>query len=472
MWMEEEHLFEPMRESITSSLSSLDATALREALNKGNVTPREVVDTYRETIEQCEPTVKAWRYLKWSRLEQQLDQLQAIPVNERGVLWGIPVAIKDVFDTADMPTGYGSSVYQNHQPVTDAACVARLRAADALVLGKTVSTEFAFWQAGATRNPVNTKHTPGGSSSGSAAAVAANCAALALGSQTAASTIRPAAYCGVIGFKPTYGLLSTVGVKALAASMDTVGLFARSVRDIKLLFNVLVDDNAGGAKNAVHPGTHVTSGSDTQSHDAKSEKQYTFRIFNEGELDSLSSAARLHFESVLKELDSLNVTVLPARPVKAGSKPLYQIQTQMMAFEARRDLAYEYLCHRNQISSVLKQFIAEGESVSISEWQSAVNVRAQRLLSLDDYFAEADILIMPSATDHAPLIEEGTGDPIMSRAWTFLGLPSISLPLLNAKGMLPFGVQLAAKPGQENLLLNIAEDLERRICQHVTGEKC
>ena len=197
---------------------SKSISSLIEALGVKKQNPKEIIEEYQRRIEKRQPDVEAWQTLDWDFVNRQIFDLGKREVTKRGSLYGIPFGVKDIFDTADLPTAYGSDIYESNRPTADAAAVARLRSAGAVVMGKTVSTEFAYWKPGKTRNPLDLARTPGGSSSGSAAAVADNMVPFALGSQTAASTIRPASYCGIVGFKPTQGLISTAGVKALASS--------------------------------------------------------------------------------------------------------------------------------------------------------------------------------------------------------------------------------------------------------------
>jgi len=268
---------------------------------------------------------------------------------------------------------------------------------------------------------------------------------LALGSQTAASTIRPAAYCGIVGFKPTWGLISTAGVKALAGSMDTVGLFARNIQDISVLFNVLIGANEVDSPIPELPNT------------------LRFQIWDEGELNFASTACLSHFENCQLFLKSLGAEIKqpPSKPSlsKPHHPPLYSTQTDLMAYESVRELAFEYHVHNAEISDVLNEFLNDGLKLNDSDWNAAIKRRDECLASLDDYFGDADFLIMPSAVDVAPKYEDGTGDPVMSRAWTLLGLPSISLPLMNESSGLPHGLQLAARPRHDRLLLKVAEHL-------------
>ena len=199
-----------------------------------------IIDATRRLISEVNGAIKAWHTLNWDEVNKQLDSLVSRQDWRSLPLAAVPIAVKDVYDTADFVTTYGSSIYENHRPATDAKLVAILKSLGAIVVGKTVTTEFAYWQPGPTVNPHNTNHTPGGSSSGSAAAVASGMVPLALGSQTAASIIRPASYCGVYGFKPSYGVLPLEGVKPLAPSLDHAGFLARSVEDIKICFTAIL----------------------------------------------------------------------------------------------------------------------------------------------------------------------------------------------------------------------------------------
>jgi Asp-tRNA(Asn)/Glu-tRNA(Gln) amidotransferase A subunit family amidase len=221
------------------SLNLLNATAAARKLATREITAVSLLQDCLERIAERESAVHAWTFLDTDAAMQRARALDAQP--STGLLHGLPIAVKDLFDTFDMPTSYGSPIYANHRPAWDAACVALARAAGAIVVGKTVTTEFATFHPGPTRNPRNLQHTPGGSSSGSAAAVADGMVPLAFGSQTAGSTVRPAAFCGVVGYKPTFGLVARVGVKMISDTLDTIGVLARSVPDVALFVAALTD---------------------------------------------------------------------------------------------------------------------------------------------------------------------------------------------------------------------------------------
>jgi len=397
----------------------------------------------RGRIESRDKDVKAWKALDWDFVGRQIDELAARPTEQRGPLFGQPVGIKDVFDTADLPTGYGSDIYEGHQPGADAAAVARLRAAGAIILGKTVSTEFAYWKAGPTRNPLDLARTPGGSSSGSAAAVADGMVPFAIGSQTAASTIRPAAYCGIVSFKPSRGLISLAGVKALGNSLDTVGVFAKDIAGVGLLAGVLTG----------RPGLLAPTASPSPPRLA---------LRKSPEWDQVAPSA---MEAVKKAADlaarnKADLTTGDAPPAFAG---LADAQTSVMAYEAARELAHEHRCHFDALSEPLRELLTEGENISSTTYDDNCRRRDECLSNIDLLFSDADALLAPSALGEAPLFDEGTGDPVMSRTWTLLGLPSITLPCGFGENGLPIGLQIAMRPHQDEKLLAIAAWFEQLL---------
>ncbi len=404
---------------------------------------KKIVGRCRDKIESRDPEVLAWKALDWGFVDRQIDALATWPIKKRGALFGLPVGVKDIFDTADLPTGYGSAIYEGHQPDADAAAVARLRAAGAIILGKTVSTEFAYWKAGPTRNPLNLARTPGGSSSGSVAAVAEGMVPLAIGSQTAASTIRPAAYCGIVGFKPTRGLISLAGVKALSNSLDTVGVFAKDVAGAGLLSGVLA-----GRPSLMAPV------------DSVSPPRLALRTSPEWDKVAPSALDAVKNAAALAARHGADVTT---DAVPSAFADLADIQTSMMAYEAARELANEHRCHFNALSQPLRDLLVQGESISAAAYDDGCRQRDECLAEIDSLFGDADALLAPSTLDEAPLFDEGTGDPIMSRAWTLLGLPSITLPCGTGENGLPLGLQIAARPRHDDKLLAIATWFEKLL---------
>ena len=419
------------------------AQDLLAQLLDGKTTPIALTARCRARIEARDSEIMAWQALDWNFVQRQIDDLSERPANARGALFGLPVGVKDLFDTADLPTAYGSEIYQGHCPMADAAAVARLRAEGAILIGKTVSTEFAYWKAGKTRNPHDQSRTPGGSSSGSAAAVADGMVPLAIGSQTAASTIRPAAYCGIVGFKPTIGLISLAGIKALANSLDHVGVFATDVTGSGLLAGAL-----SGRTELMTPTA------------LKTPPRLALVMSPEWESASQASRKAVQHAANLATGHGADVRTFDAPPLFAG---LAEIQTTIMAYEAARELAHERRCHFDRLSQPLRDLLTQGKSISATTYDDACRQRDDSLMALDRLFDDADVLLAPSAVGEAPLFEYGTGDPIMSRAWTLLGLPSITLPCGAGDNGLPLGLQIAARPREDEKLLEIATWLEHLL---------
>ncbi|MDA8637851.1 amidase [Rhodospirillales bacterium] len=430
-----------MSNILSDSPRSETIFSLNNALRSGNRTVDNVVTSYRSRIEERQPDVQAWQTLDWDFVERQIAGLNQRAPDARGPLYGIPVGIKDIFDTANLPTAYGSEIYNENQPTADAATVARLRAAGAVIMGKTVSTEFAYWKPGKTKNPLDLKRSPGGSSAGSAAAVADNMVPFALGSQTAASTIRPASYCGIVGFKPTLGLISTAGVKVLAGSMDTVGIFARTVDCVATIAAILTGDNNLGDAQATQLRPRLA-------------------ILRTPEWDAVSSEALAKI-CIAGSLAQSSGAIIREGFIPAFFENLVDEQTSLMAFEAARDLAYERHTHFDRLSQPLQDLLVHGETISFEIYTAICRHRDACLNVIDDLFGDADALLAPSTLDEAPLLEDGTGDPTMSRAWTLLGLPSITIPYGTGKNGLPLGLQIACRPRQDAQLISIARWFEQ-----------
>ena len=416
--------------------------AIVEKIHRGVLDADEVIDATRNLIVEGDGDIRAWKTLDWDQVEEQYKELMS-RANWRSLpLAAVPIAVKDVYDTMDFVTSYGSKIYEQHRPSADAALVAMLRALGAVVIGKTVTTEFAYWQAGPTLNPYNHSRTPGGSSSGSAAAVAAGMVPLALGSQTAASTIRPASYCGIIGFKPSLGLLPVQGVKPLSPSLDTIGLFARSVGDLIVVVNALLADTKL-KQNSLHPGLKPLPEWVLSSLNGSWETQVASACKEAvAECRSLAISNGCNFGGAIEFLDFEKLT---------------NDQAALMAAEAAESFEFEWQSARDNLSDHIKALVLEGQELKaenkkhFQETQERIDEYEERL------FRSSDVLICPSTIDTAPALKDGTGSPLMSRAFTLLGLPSLSLPFgLDANGM-PVGVQVVARRGADMPLLSFAE---------------
>jgi Asp-tRNA(Asn)/Glu-tRNA(Gln) amidotransferase A subunit family amidase len=385
----------------------LSATEASRLIAARELSSEELVSACLERIAEREPVVRAWAHLDPDAAITQARERDG--QERRGPLHGLPVGVKDVIDTADMPTAYGSPIYAGQRPARDADCVAWLRGAGAVVLGKTVTTEFATYAPPATVNPLDPARTPGGSSSGSAAAVADGMVALALGTQTAGSVIRPASFCGIAGFKPAHGWRSTAGIKRLSERLDTLGLLARSVADTALL---------GGW--AVPPP-----------------REPRLAFARTPWWDRLEPAGRDALEQAAARLGAAEIE-LP--PEFAGLAPA---QETVMAFDVARNLEPEWREHRDELSDALRDYVERARAVEPADAEAAVALSDRGRAALPGVLAGFDALLVPGAFGEAPLRTEGhTGDPLLCRAWTLLGVPAISVPGMVGPAGMPIGVQL------------------------------
>ena len=397
----------------------------------------DVVRACLERIAEREAVVGAWACLEPDAVLAEARRLDARGVD--GPLRGVPLGVKDIIDTIEYPTTYGSPIYAGHRPAWDAACVARARAAGALVLGKTVTTEFATYFPGKTANPHDPTATPGGSSSGSAAAVADGMVPLAYGTQTAGSVIRPAAYCGVVGFKPSFGRISRAGVKSLSESLDTIGIFARDVADAALFAGVLAGrDEAMAAQDALpRIGVCRTSAAE-QAEDAA--------------LATLEAAASTLSQRGAQVAD---------HDLPAAFEGLFVAQSEIMAVEAGHALHYEFSNHADRLSAPLQQLLAAGRAVGPARHDAHVALAGQCRAQFHAVFADVDVLMTLSAPGEAPAGLAATGNPVCNRIWTLLGAPCIHLPCATGPRGLPLGVQLVGRPGDDARLLAAAEAVFR-----------
>jgi Asp-tRNA(Asn)/Glu-tRNA(Gln) amidotransferase A subunit family amidase len=375
---------------------------------------------YLERIEAREHQVGAWA---WMDARQVLAQARSLDNNARrdAALRGATVGIKDVIATVDMPTEYGSPIYAGYRPPYDAACVAALRAAGAVIMGKTVTTEFAGSKPGKTANPRNLAHTPGGSSSGSAAAVADGMTRFAIGSQTGGSIVRPASYCGVVGYKPSFGLLNRHGLKPLAESLDTLGVFATRVLDAALLAGTIARrPDVAQPRTCPAPRIGVWKGADWSKASPET-------------IDAVEGAARL--------FAAAGATVADAQ-IPPELNELNRLHHTIDLFESSQAFAFEAAHHRHLLSDRMLLRLEDGARVTGLDYDQAVQ-RARACRSrLRDVFALHDVLLAPSAPGEAPAGLDGTGSGIFNRGWTLLHLPCVNLPGYHGPAGLPVGVQL------------------------------
>jgi Asp-tRNA(Asn)/Glu-tRNA(Gln) amidotransferase A subunit family amidase len=416
-------------------LSALD---LAKRIEAGTITPLNVVDLCAEAIARHETEIWAFATLDVSAAwrSAQADGLRLTPLR------GLPVGIKDIFDTADLSTEYGSSIYAGHQPKSDAALVALVRRAGGIVLGKTVTTELASLQPAVTRNPRNPAHTPGGSSSGSAAAVAAGMLPIGIGSQTGGSIIRPAAFCGVAGFKPSFRLLPTVGMKCFSWSLDTAGLFAAGVADAAFAAAAItgrdlrIDRRAPAAPVIALVHTHVWPHASPEMQAA------------------LEGAARA------AEAAGAQIRELVLPPIFEAAMRAHLI---IQNHEAYRALAYEYDHYRERLGPILRQQLADAAAIDFDTYDEARRTARRARQMFADLMADTDVMLTPSAPGAAPHGLGSTGDPMFNRLWTLLGPPCINVPgLVDASG-LPLGVQIVGRYARDRTALEAAWFLERAL---------
>jgi Asp-tRNA(Asn)/Glu-tRNA(Gln) amidotransferase A subunit family amidase len=411
-------------------LSALDLARRVEA---GEITPEGVIDLGAAAISAREDEIGAFAYLDIEgarkAARQNAERLRA------SALRGLAVGMKDIYDTFDQPTEYGSAAYKGHQPVNDAAAVAMIRRAGGIILGKTVTTEFAHMQPGKTRNPANPEHTPGGSSSGSAAAVAAGFVPVATGSQTGGSVIRPAAYCGVAGFKPSYRLFPTIGMKCFAWSLDTVGLFAAGVADVAFAAQAIsgrdlrVDRATPAAPRIAFARTHIWA-------EASADMQ-----------GAVETAARA---CVAAGATVKDVALPPILEDAWRAHPVIQW------YEAYRALAYEYDNRRELIGHYMRDHLAEAASVTHDAYDAARRTMKRARQALAELMGEYDAILTPAAPGAAPHGIGSTGQAIFNRLWTIMGTPCVSVPGLADASGLPLGVQIVGRFGRDRAALEAA----------------
>jgi Asp-tRNA(Asn)/Glu-tRNA(Gln) amidotransferase A subunit family amidase len=440
-----------------TNLHLLPASEAARLIRDGVISSKQFVEACLARIREVDGQVQAWTFLDPDHALAQARaadewRLQGRPT---GPLHGVPVGVKDIFDTADMPTEHGSVLYAGRTPSRDAAVIAMLRAAGAVIMGKTVTTEFAYFSPGKTRNPHNPEHTPGGSSSGSAAAVAAEMVPLALGSQTNGSTIRPAAYCGVIGFKPTHGMISRQGILALSRTLDHVGLFARSIDDIALLAAQLVgydEHDPDTRPRGRIPFVEVAA--------EEPPLPPMFAFVKTPHWERADEDTKKGFAELIEQLGEQveEIELLPS------AIDAWELHRTIMEAEMAANLEREWEKGRDRLSEQLRAQLERGRNVRAIDYQRA----RSRIAPIHEGFVELfeqryDAILTPAAAGSAPEGLDSTGDPAFCTLWTLCGMPAISLPLLQSTNGLPIGVQLVGPRNGDARLLRTARWLAARV---------
>lgn len=440
-----------------TDLHLLSATEAARLIREGIISSEQFVEACLARIGEVEGQIQAWAFLDRDYALQQARaaderRLTGAPI---GPLHGVPVAIKDIFDTGDMPTEYGSAICAGRTPSRDSSVVASLRAAGAVIIGKTVTTEFAYFSPGKTRNPHNVEHTPGGSSSGSAAAVGASMVPLSIGSQTNGSTIRPAAYCGVVGFKPTHGLISRHGALMLSRTLDHVGLFAQSVDDIALLAEQVTgyDENDPDTRpRARIPFCQITA--------EEPPLPPMFAFIKTPHWERADEDTREGLAEVIEHLGG-QVEEIELFPSAGDAWKWHQT---IMAAEMAHNLEREWRTSRDLLSATLRAQIERGREVAAMDYLRALSRIAPVNASFTELFEQRyDAILTPAAPGAAPKGLANTGDPSFCTLWTLCGMPAVSLPLLQSASGLPIGVQLVGPRYGDARLLRTARWLASKM---------
>jgi len=423
-----------------TAIHQMSAAQAARAIRAGRLTAEALVAACLERIAARDGEVAAWAHVAAQGALAQARALDRQPA--RGPLHGVPVGIKDIFDTADMPTEFNSPIYRGNRPRADAAAVALLRQAGCVVLGKTATAEFANRHPPATRNPRNPAHTPGGSSSGSAAAVADHMVPLALGTQTAGSVIRPAAFCGVVGLKPSFGSINRAGVKPVSETLDTIGTFSNTVEDAALALHVLSDRALPDFAAKVRPPR--------------------VGLARTGRWTDAEPAAQAALEKAAARLAATGAGLKDAT-MPPAVEALFDAQGTVMNFEAARALAWERAHHRAEISAALLERLDNGWSITRAQYDAALRTAQDAGAQYADLMRQFDLLLTLPARGEAPKGLTSTGDALFNKIWTLLGAPAVTLPFGAGPQGLPLGVQLVAAREQDTALLALAHWAESAL---------
>lgn len=426
-----------------------DALALRERLASGALRAVDLTEAALARIAEVEPQVQAWAWLDPDLARHQARALDAHRASGRpiGPLHGLPVGVKDIVDTARIPTENGTVIDAGRVPAADAAVVERLKAAGAVIVGKTVTTELALFHPGKTQNPAAPGHTPGGSSSGSAAAVAAGMVPFAIGTQTAGSVIRPAAFCGTVGFKPSFGSISRRGVLAQAPTLDTVGVLAADVAGAAMLADVLFGYDPADRATSLAPPPRLL-----EIARSKPPLPPVFAMVRTPFWDRASEDSAAAFDELAAMLgDQCFAVDLP---------PLFAQADAMRQCIQFAELAKCYYAYERrgaaQLSPAMRGVIERGNATPARDYIAALDWREIMNAALDEIFQRCDAILTPSAPGAAPAGLENSGDPIFNGLWTLAGTPAVTLPLFATEGGLPMGLQLVGRRGDDARLLRSA----------------
>ena len=440
------------------TLNELSAAEAIDKIRNGEITSEDFVQACLERIEQADGDIEAWAHLN---PDYALDQARLLDSQRQaggavGPLHGLPVGIKDIFDTDCLPTENGTVLNSGRRPMQNCRVVSLLLEAGAVIMGKTVTTELAVFGPGKTKNPHNPDHTPGGSSSGSAAAVASFMVPLAVGTQTNGSMIRPASFCGVVGFKPSHGLIPRTGVLALSHWLDTVGVFARSVEDAAMIAEVLVAHDPGDIDTRARARPALV---ETAVGEPPLTPLLTFAktaVWDKADEETQAAFAQLR-ELLGEECDELD---LPE-----PFEHVVEWHRAIMNADLAKSFAGYYEKGKDKLTDVLKAMIEDGQKVTAVDYNKAVDGREFLNDGLDGVFDRYDAILTPATVGEAPAGLDSTGSPIFNTLWTYCGTPAITLPLMAGPNGLPLGVQVVGRRGDDARLLRTARWLAERVAR-------
>ncbi len=436
-------------------LLTLDVIELRDRLASGAVRAVEYVEACLARIAEVEPQVQAWAWLDG---DHALAQARALDIRRQsgapiGPLHGLPVGLKDVIDTAKIPTSNGTVLDEGRVPEEDAVLVSRLKAAGAIIMGKTVSTELAFMHPSKTRNPHNPEHTPGGSSAGSAAAVAAAMVPLAVGTQTGGSVIRPASFCGVVGFKPTFGAIARTGVLSQSPTLDTIGVFSNSVNGAALVAESLFGYDPKDPATTPSPAPRLLE-------IAKSDPLVTpmFAFVRPPQFEEVADEETV---MAFQEITGMLGDQCFEAPLPKAFDDANALRARINFAEMAKDY-YDYEKRgRAQLSPEILEAIDKGNDIKARDYLAALDWRTVLNAGLEEVFNRCDVIITPAATGPAPKNLQTTGNPIFNGLWTFCGTPAVTIPLLWSQNGMPMGIQLVGRVGDDARLMRTANWLKK-----------
>ena len=437
-------------------LSNLTAVNIVQSLKKGEFTCEELVTNYIDHINKYEKNVEAWEFFDETLILKQAKKLDQDHQSGKvhGDLHGVPVGIKDIFDTENMPTSDGTEIHKENPSWNDCTVVSKLKQAGAIIMGKTVTTELAYYSPGKTKNPHDPTRTPGGSSSGSAAAVASHMVPLAIGSQTNGSVIRPASYCGVVGYKPTKGLISRHLVLQISRALDQIGVFSNTLEDAALISEQLF------GYDKQDPDTSLSA--KPKLLDATKQKPPIEPIFAYIKLpfmDELDEDAKKGFDEIKDELKGkIDEIELPE-----GFVDIPEWHKVIMESDMARSFSAEYTKSKHKLSNNIIEAIERGMKYTAVEYNNALSKIDAANIYFNQFFYDYDAILTPSASGEAPKGLKSTGNPIFCTIWTFCGMPCISLPLLQGNNGLPIGVQLVSSLFDDERLFRNASWLTKKI---------